>query len=417
MSGGVTRPPPTERTTVPTHFSQRIRLVTRGNALMIAGAVVVIAAGLVWGASGSLTTRVRGQGLIVTGAEQVSAVESVATGVIRSILVKVGDHVTENQIVARLDQPELVSQVERANERLTELEATLTRLREEAFAERNQRRLQLEAELAVLALQIRQSSGRAERMSSLVTGVEGLLTRGNISLIAIEELRRARDDAEAATLRAQWQETQVRGAFLEFNGALNTRLAEAQRRVNDQRASTLELQDRLAASEVVRSQSAGHVEEIRVPIGAGLRPGDILMIVAREQDDYDVLAFLGPADGKRVKPGMQAHVIPRTVRKEEFGAIRGTVVEVSERALSEAAINAMVLDETLTREFVRGGAPIFARIRLEERPESLSGFAWWSGNGPDFRIEIGTVSGVEIVVRRHRPLALILPFLRLTAGL
>jgi len=417
MSGGVTRPPTAERINVPSQLSQRISLVTRGNALMIAGAVIVIAAGLAWGVSGSVTTRVRGQGLIVTGAEQVSAVESVATGMLRSILVKVGDSVAENQIVARLDQPELTSQVERANDRLLELEATLARLREEAFAERNQRRLQMEAELTVLALQIRQSSGRAKRMSSLVSGVEDLVTRGNISLIAIEELRRGRDEAEAATLRAQWQEAQVRGAFLEFNDTLNTRLADAQRRVSDQRATTLELQDRLTASEVVRSPSSGHVEEIRVPIGATLRPGDKLMIIARERDDYDVLAFLGPADGKRVKPGMAAHVIPRTVRKEEFGAIRGTVVEVSERAVSEAAINAMILDETLTREFVRGGAPIFARIRLDERPDSPSGFAWWSGNGPDFRIEIGTASGVEIVVRRHRPLALILPFLRVTFGL
>jgi len=384
---------------------------------MIAGAVVVIAAALAWGFFGSVTTRVRGQGLVVTGAEQVNAVESVATGVVRSLLVKVGDHITENQIVARLEQPELTSQVERAKQRLAELEDTFTRLREEASAERNQRRRQMEAELAALALQIRQSTGRAERMSSLVIGVEGLLTRGNASLLSIEELRRGRDDAEAATLRAQWQETQVKGAFLEFNGALNTRLADAQRRVNDQRANALDLQDRLEAWEVVRSQSAGHVEEIRVPVGAILRPGDNLMIVAKEQDGYDVLAFLGPADGKRVKPGMVAHVVPRTVRKEEFGAIRGTVIEVSERALSEAAVNAMVLDETLAGDFVRGGAPIFARIRLEERPDSKSGFAWWSGDGPDFRIEIGTVSGVEIVVQRHRPLALILPFLRMTLGL
>jgi HlyD family secretion protein len=416
MTAAVRQPAP-DATEAAGQFGRRVRMVTPGHGFMILGTAAIIAAALAWGIFGSIATRVAGQGLVVTANEEVNAVETVATGVMQALLVKVGDEVDAGQPVARLDQPELASQVELAQQRLEELEARLADVRAEATAERNHRRVRMEAELAALAQQIQHATGRARRFATILDSAESLLARGNARVLDIEDLRRNRDAADADRLRAEWQQVAVRGAFLEYNDALNTRVADAERRVSDQHAECEALRKKLAWWQVVRSQTAGHVEEIRVPNGAVVRPGEPIMIVTRESDQYDVLAFLTAAEGKRVKIGMAAHVIPQTIRKEEFGAIRGTVIGVSERAVSEAAINAMVLDETLARSFVRDGAPIFVRIRLEEREDSPSGFAWWSGRGPDFRIETGTIARVEVVLRRHRPITVLLPALNHLIGL
>ena len=49
--------------------------------------------------------------------------------------------------------------------------------------------------------------------------------------------------------------------------------------------------------------------------------------------------------------------------------------------------------------------------------DNRSGFEWWSGKGPPYRITAGTVATVDVVVERVRPITLVIPALRKLLGI
>ena len=175
-------------------------------------------------------------------------------------------------------------------------------------------------------------------MSRILTEQDALLARGFARKLDVEQLRQNRDQAIADVSRAESQQRQAEGAYVEFEDQLLMRVADAEHRVSEQRDQIGQLALTLANSVDVRSPSEGIVEEIRISKGSVVRPGDIVATLANEFRGYEVLAFLEPCQGKQVKAGMRAHVVPGTVKKEEFGAARGVVVEVSERPLSDAGV-------------------------------------------------------------------------------
>ena len=53
----------------------------------------------------------------------------------------------------------------------------------------------------------------------------------------------------------------------------------------------------------------------------------------------------------------------------------------------------------------RLGAPLEVVISLKRNPESPSGYAWTSGNGPDFPITPGTILSGSILVANQKPIS------------
>ncbi len=47
-----------------------------------------------------------------------------------------------------------------------------------------------------------------------------------------------------------------------------------------------------------------------------------------------------------------------------------------------------------------------------ETEDNPSGFEWWSGTGPPYKITAGSVATVDIIVERVRPITLVIPALR-----
>ena len=60
-----------------------------------------------------------------------------------------------------------------------------------------------------------------------------------------------------------------------------------------------------------------------------------------------------------------------------------------------------------------GGEPaLLAYVELVPTKDNPSGFEWWSGTGPPYRITAGSVATVDIIVERARPITMIIPALR-----
>ena len=88
------------------------------------------------------------------------------------------------------------------------------------------------------------------------------------------------------------------------------------------------------------------------------------------------------------------------------------MLQVSAQDVSNEDLDRILQNRQLTKSLFDGQQALFARIALEVTDSNMSGFEWWSGKGPPYRIETGTVAKVDVVVERVRPITLLIPALR-----
>jgi HlyD family secretion protein len=161
--------------------------------------------------------------------------------------------------------------------------------------------------------------------------------------------------------------------------------------------------------------------KVAVQPGAFVNPGERIALLEGEEafktnpnHRHDVLAYVSPGEGKRIKPGMEVQVIPATVKAEEYGVLLGKVTSVSLFPLSQRAMLNALGNPELVQVFSKGGAPLEVWIDLLADPANPSGFRWSSPQGPPEHIFFGTLCAVKFVVRRQAPITLVLPQLRVT---
>jgi HlyD family secretion protein len=156
---------------------------------------------------------------------------------------------------------------------------------------------------------------------------------------------------------------------------------------------------------------------VKISAGSVLAVGTPVVGIESEGDRLEAVIFVPAEQGKRIKPGMQVHVEPSTVKREEFGMMLGTVETVSDFPMTPQGISAVLHNETLVTRFTHDGAPYAAKVSLERDPSTATGYRWAVGDGPNVHLTSGTLARAEITTRRQRPLDLILPLIRHLTGI
>jgi len=121
------------------------------------------------------------------------------------------------------------------------------------------------------------------------------------------------------------------------------------------------------------------------------------------------IAYLPGAEGKKVKANMSARVAPSTVKVELEGYVLGRVIRVAELPASREGLLRRLKNTVLVEEILKAGAPFEIEVDLQRDATTPRGYAWTSGEGPDIRIEPGTLARTEVVVERIHIISLIFP--------
>ena len=85
--------------------------------------------------------------------------------------------------------------------------------------------------------------------------------------------------------------------------------------------------------------------------------------------------------GKNVKKGMEVHIYPTNVSKEEYGHMKGEVVAVANYVTSQADLFAKLGDQTLANTFGKDGSVIEITCEIARDDNTVSGFFWSSQKG------------------------------------
>jgi HlyD family secretion protein len=407
-----------ERLNSPEQLDQRIALIPPGMWVMAIAAAVIVVSGFVWAIFGSVPTRATGHGILLADAKGSFTVQPITSGPIIEILVKPGDRVAAGAVIARLRQDSLSAQLAGATTRVAALSEDLDRLRKADAAEILKNDDTARRQQAAIGGQITAGTARINRLTSILSGYEDLLAKGIMSRVEVANMQQQYDQTVMDVANARAKKIEVEATAAQKRDDLVERQRQKQAEIDTIKADLGRLQAEHTIGSEVKAPVAGVIEDLRVGLGDVVLPGTVITTIGdTATPQFEIIALFSDANARRVMPGMDVHVMPATVKKEEHGAMRGRVVSVSRRVVSTADVNAILRNPELTKSLMGDGAPLLARISVVAAPDTPSGFAWWTGSGPPYRVVDGTRGTVDVIVEQRRPINLVVPALRKLLGI
>ena len=404
------------RLETPEQLDRTLIVIRPMSWLALAVLATAAAAVLYWAIFGQVSTYVQASGIFINRGSKIVDVASLSPGILTEISYRVGDEVKEGQVLATIANEEtteryrnslvVVKEREEALERQQSIVDKKILLEKKNYKSQLEQLQQLEASSRKLLETARQRFGEHRQLFE-----EKIITHASFS------------NSEQAFERAQRELFNIinRKEDLNFKHLhrmheLETSVFDAETRVAAAKRQVGEFRAQLDSHEIL-APAPGRVSELKAVAGAVLRPGQAILSIELSGEKLDMLIYIPPADGKRVKQDMRALVSPVTARREEFGVILGTVSSISDFPVTLEGILAVLNNRELARTFMQGGSPFEGHVELEDDPSHPSGFAWTSPKATDVALSSGTLANIEIIVESKPPIALVVPLIKKMFGI
>ena len=402
-----------DRLNSPEQLDQRIGVIPPAMRLLAASTSVIILAALAWAVFGSVPTRVVGRGVLLSDKEGNFVVAPISTGLVLEMFVKPGDNILVGATIASIEQKLLRAQIDNGMAQVDRLEANLAQLRAANAAQIRQSDETAQRQQSATDEQVSANEARRDQLRQLVAGYEGLRAKGMISRNDVIAKQDQLNQSLLELVNAKAKKVEIEAIAQKKRDDLAEIERQKQVEVDLKKAEVEQLGVQMAVGSIVKSPISGVIREIRVGRGDVASAGAVLATVGQEgAGKLEVMALLSGNTRKRVLVGMEAHVVPDGTKKEEYGSMRGRVTSVSDGDVSIEHVEQILHNAQLTKSLFGDGSPLLARIELTPAKENRSGFAWWSGTGPPYKITPGTVATVDIIVEGARPISLVIPALR-----
>lgn len=390
-------------------------LVVASPKLWIALAwIVFLLIGIItWSFLGSIPIQVLGTGVFMTPSG-VFSIEAKVQGHVKDILIQPGQHFAKGTSLVHLHDPQLEAQLLGARQRLEALKEEQKDLKEEVGQEAKAERNATLREIAATEFRIESLKKQLPKLQDSVRRRHELYEGG---LISIEAVRQAENILMEREVSLEAAEANL--------VALHSRLTKSYR---NNEISLLERDVLRAEHEVelllkrreqlmVEAPHPGKLLELLVEADELVAPGEaVAWAEGRGVEDEELLvfAFVAVEMGKRITVGNSALIEVTNVNAQEFGMIKGEVIEVSPYAISPEGITKAIHNQSLGH-YLMGGLPAVVQVIVRPLPDSdtPSGYAWTSEVGPPFSLSTGTVCKVKAIVEEVTPIHYVFPMWRL----
>jgi HlyD family secretion protein len=145
--------------------------------------------------------------------------------------------------------------------------------------------------------------------------------------------------------------------------------------------------------------------------------GEPVLSIQPDAQSLELVAYIPSSQAKETKNGMEVQISPSTIKREEYGFLKGQVVYVSGYPATQAALMRNFENESLARALSGLGPVTEVRVALKTDPRTPSGFQWSTSKGPNVILSSGTICSMQIVTHRQKPITLVLPYMKDTLGL
>lgn len=373
----------------------------------------ILAVAITWGVVGRIPSKIDGQGILIKTGGVVDILAN-STGRLTILYVEEGEAVDKGQIIARIDQADLVDELSVSRKLLEELAGRRDHRSSLNQVSKSKGEKYRGEQDASLRLAVQRGQEQIRNLKARINEQEELLDEGLVTKQALlESWRKLLDvqkEIEDSVIQINKLDLQQVNEVLVSEAedfTLNQEINRLKRQI-----ATLEL--KLDSNSKVISPSQGKVIEIRSAIGNLVKPGDPLLSMEKTDraQDLELVLYVSPQEGKRVEVGKLVQISPSTVKREEFGYMLGMVTSVSTYPSSRNAMMQILNNEQLVDMFSEREVPVAIRANLIPAPKNnrnRSGYKWSSANGPPVELSTGTLCSVEITIKSNRPISFVIP--------
>lgn len=400
----------------PNRLDEMVKVTSPLGWAALSVALAIIGGCLGWACFGSYRTTVSGQGLLVPAGGAFVGVYAPKSGWIDSYRQR-GDRVKKGELIAALSAPEDVARLSDVDARVTQLKAQRValaarlddHLAKEAIAAQRKR----EALQETIAL----GQARASALNELLQQREFLQSKGLTQSERVIEARERLFAAQESISRARTDLLSLDATLLSLRHQSDQELAALDRQVRDAEGQRDQhaLSKQLATT--VSAPADGVITTNEVNDHALVAAGQKLMVIEKGGPRLEALLYVPADSGKEIRRGMEVRLSPSVAKKEEYGSLLGTVIQVDDSPENESALTFRLGNSDLARLFTRKGPPLQLVISLAPGPGGPESYAWTTARGASVELTSTTPLTGEVTVRSGRPISLFVPALRRFFGL
>ena len=407
-----------ERLSSPEQLDQLMQITTPKGWFALIAFSILIFASLIWSIGGSIPSKVLGQGILIKQGG-VFDIVSASNGQISDIAVAPGEFIEKGQTVTRIAQPEIVEQIRVEKSRLEEFERQEQNLSQFSSNDVRLQNRVIEQQRNNLASAIDISQKRLNSLKNKIGSQDRLLKQGLITKQQLETTRQQFFATQQDIKQKRNDLNQLDVQKLNLGAKKERELTGITQQINETIRKIKILDDRLYLNNRVISPYSGRILEIRADEGSIVGPGSPILSLERlsQEEALNSVIYVSTLEGKKVRLGMDVGISPSTVKKEEFGFMKGKVTYVSEFPSTAEGMMHVLKNRELVQKLSSGGAPIEIHVDLLPDDQTVSGYQWTSSKGPPTQIYSGTLSTASITVSEQSPISLVMPFLRNFFGL
>ncbi len=362
-----------------------------------------------WGIFGSISISIPGTGILLPEKGQALPVIALQPGHISAVYAREGAYVKQHALLAEISNPYLDEDAAYLQKVVADHQKLLQQVKSHSL----QKKIVLEAhfheKMKILQVSLKDHQEKLETLQDLLTKKQILFKR---RFLTTPEMT----DAKEAVIVAKKELAQVKSelslAPIQFKEAK----AAEDEKVNQHLIQLLESQHALDKKMLekkngtsILSPGEGVVTASHITQGDYILDGKTLftLITGHHAQPLEALVFIRHLDGKKIKTGMKAYVLPSNLSDYEYGYIQGKVIEISQYPQSRESVYPYLGNMTLVEEFFKEGVPFLAKIQLEQKAGNASGLFWTTHKGAPFKIKPGSTVSVKVISKEISPLKLL----------
>lgn len=380
--------------------------------LAVIGSLTVTA--VLWSIFGQLPIRVNGKGILIRSGG-IFEIVSLGAGQIMEIHVDVNDVVSTGDIVARISQPIQDTRLHQARAELAEMRHELQRLRISVEKNLQLHQIHSDNERNNLMKSIEFEQERLHWLREKQAAQDILMQQGLITKQSLVNTRQEINMCKERTENDKNRLQQLSISDFQMKDQKEREIRNSEQQLLRQERELQSLEKVYEQSTLVISPYTGRILEVTANIGKPAHVGDSLMSLERTEETgvkLEAVVFVSPSEGKKVRPGMNIHISPSTVRPEEYGFMLGRVSRVSEFPATIDGMMRLLHNQNLVEALTAGGSPIQIHAELLPDSRTQSGFSWSSSKGPPTGIHSGTICSARILISEASPIHLLIPYVK-----
>ena len=401
-----------DRLSSPEQMDLLMTVTDRKSWLALIGFSIVVIATIIWAFWGTIPQTVNAQGILLQKGG-IFTLQAATGGSVSDVLVDVGDFVELGQVVAHIDQDELLRELELLEQQVSGLELRHNQL--ENYGEKSQvledAKVNKERESAKSA--VRAAQNQLQVLNERLRAERKLFRKGLITKPSLDRTRQEIQTVRQEKKRAETALKQISLTNLQTVANLDRELILSKQALDDGKKRLKATQARYEKYSKVVSPEKGVVTEIRVNKGTEVSLGmGLLNLEVKQSDvtDLQAVIYVPASEGKKIQPQMKVLLEPSIVKSQAWGYLVGEVLEVGKFPVSAEAMNRVLGNRALVQLFMSESPAVLAvKARILKNPKSYSGFEWTTGVGPRLEINAGTICNSRITVQERSPISLIFP--------